>query len=198
MEKLAAKRWHCYNIYRIELLSEIIFPSEVSYYHFSSRSFPWGSNPLYFLWPISIRWHLASKPVACILSSEWHSTTALIQPTVSKSTFCCFSFPLDNLPCIFQQKWTCKLSCVPLSSPVLKKAPLVCTWWLRENSPPQLHLWEGGCQRRWGSWIPNALHPPSPLMFLRELFNTTTNEDTAEAILYSFKKWHNVQGTEIK
>lgn len=40
MEKLAAKRCHCYNIYRIELLSEIIHPSKVSYCHFSSRSFP--------------------------------------------------------------------------------------------------------------------------------------------------------------
>lgn len=44
-------------------------------------------------------------------------------------------------------------------------------------------LQEGGCQRRWGSWIPNALHP-SPLMFLQKRFNTTTNAETAETTLY--------------
>lgn len=130
MQKLECRICHCYNIHRTEFLSEIIFPSEVRYCLFSSRIFPKGSNPLYFLWPISIKVHLANKPATCIFSCEWYSTTVLILPAFLNSRFCFLSFSLDNL----HIPWTFKLNCVPLSFPLLKESTFAFTQCFRQNS----------------------------------------------------------------
>lgn len=119
MQKLECRVCHCYNIHRTEFCQRLLL---VGYCLFSSRIFPKGSNPLYFLWPISTKVYLANKPAACIFSCEWYSTTVLILPAFLNSSFCFLSFSSDNLPCIFQQKWTFKVNRVPLSSPLLKES----------------------------------------------------------------------------
>lgn len=134
--------------------------------------------------------------MACILSCEWYSTTPLIQPVFLKSTFHFFILSLVNLLCMFQQNWTYKLNFVPFSSPLLKKIPLVFTWYFRQTSPSQLHG-RGMTPEEMGIMGPESLMSYtlhlSPeeikfieeIQFLQERFNTTTTtEENAVEMLY--------------
>lgn len=97
---------------------------------------------------------------------------------------------------MFQQNWTYKLNFVPFSSPLLKKIPLVFTWYFRQTSPSQLHG-RGMTPEEMGIMGPESLMSYtlhlSPeeikfieeIQFLQERFNTTTTtEENAVEMLY--------------